>query len=151
MSGLIRVVGAGLAAGLAYLAAQEVDRRIVNPRSNDLILVGGLVTRRPSLWRPVGLLNHLLASVTFAMLFNWLVAPRLRGPYWLRGLLAFQTENATLWPLVLLIDGVHPAVKTGDMASLNRPVYFVQAVWRHLIFGLVLGALLTPEEEYSFE
>ena len=144
MSGLLRVVGAGLAAGTAYLVAQEIDRRITNPRSDDLILVGGLVTRRPDLWRRLGLVNHMLASVTFGLLFHWIVAPRLPGPYWLRGLLTFQAENAATWPLVLLIDRFHPAVKTGDMAPLNRPIYFAQAAWRHLAFGVVLGALLTP-------
>jgi hypothetical protein len=151
MSSLPRVVGAGLAAGFAYLAAQEVDRRFANPRSNDLILVGGLVTARPSLWRPLGLVNHMLASVTFAFIFDWLVAPRLWGPNWLRGLLTFQTENALSWPLVLLIDRFHPAVKAGEMAPLNRPIYFAQAAWRHLAFGVVLGWLLAPEDEYSFE
>jgi len=144
MSGVLRTIGAGLAAGSAYLVAQELDRRITNPRSDDLILVGGLVTRRPDLWRPLGLLNHMLASVTFAFLFKWIVAPRLFGPYWLRGILTFQAENAGFWPLVLLIDRFHPAVNTGDMARLNRPVYFGQEVWRHLAFGAVLGALLTP-------
>ena len=139
-----RSVGAGLAAGVAYLVAQEIDRRITNPRSNDLILVGGLVTRRPDLWRPLGLVNHLLASVTFAFIFDRIVAPRLFGPYWLRGVLTFQAENAGSWPLVLLIDRFHPAVKVGQMARLNRPIYFAQEVWRHLAFGVVLGALLAP-------
>jgi hypothetical protein len=147
MSGVLRTIGAGLGAGAAYLVAQEIDRRITNPRSNDLILVGGLVTCRPELWRPLGLLNHMLASVTFAFFFEWIVAPRLFGPYWLRGMLTFQAENASFWPLVLLIDRLHPAVKTGDMARLNQPVYFAQEVWRHLAFGIVLGALLTPPSE----
>ena len=144
MSSLFRTVGAGLAAGVAYLAAQEVDRRLTNPRSDDLILVGGLVTRRPDLWRPVGLLNHLLAGVTFAFIFDRIVAPRLMGPYWLRGIVTFQAENAASWPLVLLIDRFHPAVKTGDLERLNRPVYVAQAAWRHLTFGAVLGLLLAP-------
>jgi hypothetical protein len=151
MSGLVRVVGAGLAAGLAYVAAQEVDRRIANPRSDDLILVGALVTSRPSLWRPVGLLNHLLASVMFAIVFNWIVAPRLHGPYWLRGLLAFQVENFGSLPLVVLTDRFNPAVTSGALAPMCQPIYVAQATWRHLWFGLVLGWLLTPEEEYSFE
>jgi hypothetical protein len=53
-----------------------------------------------------------------------------------------QAENLTLWPLVLLIDRSHVAVGSGDLAHLNHPTYFAQAVWRHLALGAVLGALL---------
>lgn len=133
---------AGLGGGLAYLAAQEIDRRVVNPRSNDLVLLGGLVTSNASAWRPLGLVLHLLASAAFGLIFDRIVAPRLPGPYWLRGIVMAQTENLTLWPLVLLIDRSHVAVKRGDLAPLNESVYFGQAVWRHLALGAVMGALL---------
>jgi hypothetical protein len=133
---------AGLGGGFAYLAAQEIDRRVVNPRSNDLVLLGGLVTNNSALWRPLGLVLHLLASATFGLLFETVVAPRLPGPYWLRGIIMAQTENVTLWPLVLLIDRTHVAVKRGDLAPMSRPIYFGQAAWRHLALGAVLGALL---------
>lgn len=133
---------AGVGGGLAYLAAQEVDRRIVNPRSNDLLLLGGLVTNNAAAWRPLGLGLHLLASAAFGLIFETVVAPRLRGPYWLRGIIMAQAENATLWPLVWLIDRSHVAVKRGDLAPLSQPVYFWQAIWRHLALGAVLGALL---------
>jgi hypothetical protein len=107
-----------------------------------LVLLGGLVTSRPAAWRPLGLILHLLASASFGLVFETLVAPRLPGPYWLRGVVMAQTENLTLWPLVVLLDRSHVAVKSGDLAPMNRPVYFVQAVWRHLALGAVLGALL---------
>jgi hypothetical protein len=133
---------AGLAGGLAYLAAQEVDRRLVNPRSDDLLLLGGLVTARQGAWRPLGLVLHLLAAASFGLLFDLVVAPRLPGPYWLRGVLMAQAENVSLWPLVLLINRSHPAVKRGDLGRLTQPTYFVQEAWRHLALGAVLGAVL---------
>ena len=142
MSRVLAALLAGIGGGVAYLAAQELDRRIVNPRSNDLVLLGGLVTDRPAAWRPLGLALHLLAAAVFGLVFETVVAPRLPGPYWLRGVVMAQIENVTLWPLVLLIDRFHVAVKRGDLASLSRPVYFGQAVWRHLALGAVLGALL---------
>src|SRR6476469_5182862 len=83
------IVG-GLAGGLAYLVAQELDRRVANPRSNDMVLLGGLVTSRGWLWRPLGLIMHLTAATSFGLIFTWIVAPRLKGPYWLRGLLMAQ-------------------------------------------------------------
>lgn len=135
-------VVAGLAGGVAYLVAQEIDRRIVNPRSDDLVLLGGLVTEREVVWRPVGLLLHLLAAATFGLIFDAVVAPRLPGPYWLRGVLMAQAENLGLWPLVLLINRSHPGVKRGDLASLTQPIFFGQEVWRHLALGAVIGAVL---------
>jgi hypothetical protein len=133
---------AGLAGGVAYLAAQAIDRRLVNPRSDDLILLGGLVTEREAVWRPLGLVLHLLAAATFGLIFDRLVAPRLPGPYWLRGIVMAQVENTTLWPLMLLINRVHPAVKRGELADLTRPVFFAQEAWRHLALGAVLGLVL---------
>lgn len=144
MSRALRAALAGVGGALAYLAAQEADRRIANPRSDDLILLGGMVTNDERAWRPLGLLMHLLAGASFGVVFERVVAPLLPGPYWLRGVLLAQIENTVLWPLVLLLDRHHVAVKSGQLARMNRPVYFMQAVWRHLALGAVLGALLEP-------
>ena len=45
-----------------------------------------------------------------------------------------------LWPLVGVTDRLHPARDELPKLSGNRPA-FLQAVWRHLLFGLVLGEL----------
>ena len=140
---LLRVVFAGIGAGLAYLGAQELDRKLANPRSDDLILVGGFVTLDSGLWRPIGAFNHFFVSVVFAVIYDRFLAARLPGPPWLRGALAFQVENAITWPLVMLCDRYHPAVQAGALSRLHRPVYFVQEIWRHLAFGVALG-LLSP-------
>lgn len=145
MSRPTRAAAAGVAGAFAYLLAQELDRRIVNPRSNDLILLGGLVTSRSAAWRPLGLVLHLVAGVSFGLIFEAIVAPRLFGPYWLRGIVMALVENVTLWPIVILLDRVHPAIQSGDLAPMNRPVYFGQEVWRHLALGTVLGLLLGPD------
>lgn len=146
MSETLRAVRAGLAGAAAYLVAQEIDRRMVNPRSNDLLLLGGMVTSQERLWRPLGLVMHFAAGATFGLLFQRIAAPRLPGPYWLRGMLLAQIENASLWPIVLLLDRTHIAVRRGDLAPMNQPVYFAQAVWRHLALGVLIGALLSPSD-----
>lgn len=142
MSRLGRAAAAGAAGALAYLAEQEVDRRVANPRSDDLILLGGMVTGVAGLWRPLGLAMHLTAGAVFGVLFELVVAPFLHGPYWLRGAVMAQAENLLLWPLIVVIDRVHPAVRQGALAPLNRPVYFAQAVLRHAALGGVLGLIL---------
>ena len=139
---LLRASVAGVAGAVAYLVEQELDRRVANPRSDDLVLLGGLVTGRRAAWRPLGLGMHLVAGAVFGVVFEVLVAPLLRGPYWLRGVVMGQVENAVLWPLILLIDRVHPAIRGGTIAPLNRPVYFAQAVLRHAALGAVLGLVL---------
>jgi hypothetical protein len=143
ISTLVRPALAGVAGSIAYLAEQEIDRRFVNPRSNDLLLVGGFLTQRPTLWLPLGLLGHLSAGAAFGVAFERIVAPWLIGPLWLRGVLMAEAENAVLWPLVSLLDQTHPAVQTGALTPMNRPVYFGQAVLRHAALGAAIGIVLS--------
>ena len=142
MTRLVRAALAGVVGALGYLAEQELDRRVVNARSDDLILLGGLVTSEASGWRLIGLGMHLMAGAAFGVVFEAVVAPLLRGPYWLRGIVMGQAENAALWPIVVLVDRFHPAVRSGVLAPLNRPVYFAQSVLRHIALGAVLGLVL---------
>ena len=142
-----RAIVAGLAGAVAYLIAQEMDRRIVNPRSNDLILLAGPFTSRPWLRLSLGLVLHLLGGASMGLFFERYAARRLPGPYWLRGIVLLQIENATLFPLVWGINRVHPAVKTGELAPLWSTTYFVQQVWRHLALGAVMGAVLGPPSD----
>lgn len=142
MTRVVRGVLAGVAGALAYLAEQELDRRVANPRSDDLVLLGGMLTARSSAWRPLGLGIHLTAGAVFGVVFESIVAPLLRGPYWLRGAIMGQVENALLWPLIPIIDRIHPAIRVGALSPLNRPVYFAQAVLRHVALGAVLGLVL---------
>ena len=53
-----------------------------------------------------------------------------------------QIESAMVFPVVVLLDRYHPAIWSGELAPLTRPVYFAQQVWRHLALGAVIGALL---------
>ena len=138
---------AGLAGAVAYLLAQQVDRRIANPRSNDLVLLGGPFTGRPRRRLLVGLVLHLLGGVSMGLFFERYARERLWGPTWLRGIVLVQAENATLFPLVWGMDRAHPAVTSGDLAPMWNAAYFVQQAWRHLALGAVMGAVLGPPPE----
>jgi hypothetical protein len=134
----------GVVAALAYLAAQEVDRRLVASRTDDLELLAGAFSANPRVWRPLGLAMHLTAGAVFGVVFDRIVAPRLIGPGWLRGLLFAQVENATLFPIVGFIDRFHPAIRRGTMLPLGSWRYFGQSIWRHVALGVVLGLLWRP-------
>jgi hypothetical protein len=103
----------------------------------------GAAARDPSHF-PVPTQNGALFGAVYANVAPTLpIAPALRGP-----VLALA-EHLAGWPLVALSDRFHPA--RNDLPALggNRRA-FVQATWRHLLFGIVLGELerrVNPSEE----
>jgi len=62
----------------------------------------------------------------------------------LRSIVRVQMESAAVWPVVFLLDRCHPAIRSGELAPLTRPVCFAQQAWRQLALGAVIGALLGP-------
>ena len=81
--------------------------------------------------RAAGLPIHLANGAVFGALYA-VVASRVRGPGALKGAAAGMTEHLATWPLTRLVPGSH--------LYGNRRA-FRQAVWRHLLFGVILGAL----------
>ncbi len=58
-------------------------------------------------------------------------------------MLAAEAENALLWPLVAVLDRLHPDVRSGAWPPLARnPHAAAQEVLGHAVFGAVLGGLL---------
>lgn len=136
-----RLIGAGLAAGVAYLGAMALDLALVRNRTNDLRLLAGMVPGGERRWPLLGSALHLVNSVALAAVYDSL-RERLPGSGWSRGLLFAQIENLVLYPLVLAIGRFHPAMKAGRLDSFAHPVPFIQEVVRHAAYGAVLGHLL---------
>jgi hypothetical protein len=139
-----RGAGAGLVAGGAYLAAQALDLRLLPTRTDDLAIHGRLFSADPRRWRPIGALLHLSFGAFLGALYAGWPRRRLtahREP-WRAGVLFLQAENAVLYPLLALLHRLHPAWRTGLLESYYRPLTAAQQVWRHAVFGAVLGALL---------
>lgn len=138
-----RVVASGLISGAGFLAAMLADLAVANNQADDLVLLGGTAPVDPKRWRLIGVLLHFGNSVALAAAFV-----RLRsylpggGNRYLRGLIFIQIENLLLYPLVLIIGRYHPARRDGRLADFWSPVVFLQEVFRHAVFGLLLGALL---------
>jgi hypothetical protein len=128
----------GAVAAAAWGLQQPLDKLAFSSRHDDVELLGKSVTRSDA-WYPLGFAIHMVNGAAFGAIYANLapampVAPILRGP--VAGLL----EHITLWPLGAVSDRFHPAREDLPALSGNRHA-FLQATWRHLLFGLVLGEL----------
>jgi hypothetical protein len=115
---------------------------------DDVELLGRALARGDG-WYPIGLALHVQVGALFGAAYARIapslpVAPVLRGPS-----LAVAEHLAT-WPFVQLTDRLHPARDQLPRLSGNRRA-FAQALWRHVLFGLVLAELErrlnVPEEQ----
>jgi hypothetical protein len=92
-------------------------------------------------WKPVGLAVHLMNGAMFGIAFD-----RLGGRGVRQAVIAAQAENAVLWPTMLIVDRLHPDVRSGDWPPLARnPRVAAQEVASHTVFGVVLGTLLADD------
>jgi hypothetical protein len=132
----LRVAIAGAAAAGLWVAVEPAIRRVTGGRHTQVRLLGGLVAPRGP-WREIGLGMHLANGAMFGLAFDRL---GLRGAG--SGAVAAEAENALLWPLVGVIDRIHPDVRSGAWPPLARSrSEFAQEVLGHAVFGSVMGAL----------
>lgn len=136
-----RAVGAGLAAGTAFLATTYLDSKLSSYPFNDLKLVGQVFTTRSPFWQIQGLIGHYGFSVFMALLYARYARRLLPGPGWLKGLLFLMIENNGLYPLAPLLDRIHAGRRKGEIPALATWKSYAGQTWRHVAFGLALGAL----------
>ena len=134
----LRGAVSGAVAAAVWALQQPLDKALFSSGYDDVELLGKAITRDAG-WLPIGLGIHMADGALFGAVYSNVasaipVAPALRGP------VAALAEHVALWPLVALTDRLHPA--RADLPTLrgNR-VAFLQAAWRHLLFGFVLGEL----------
>jgi hypothetical protein len=126
-----------LAAGV-WALEQPLDKLLLSSAYDDVELLGRAVRNGPG-WYRLGLALHTQNGALFGAVYANVaptlpIAPALRGP------LIALAEHLAGWPLVALSDRYHPARRVLPALSGNRRA-FVQATWRHLLFGIVLGEL----------
>ena len=133
----IRAAAAGALAAAAWVAAEPAIRRAVGGTHRELRLISGLLAPGRG-GAGLGLAVHLANGAAFGVAFR-----RLGGHGVRRAVLAAQAENAILWPGMAIADRVHPDVRSGTWPKLltDRGT-IAQEIGGHLVFGVVLGALL---------
>ena len=117
MSPRLRAAAAGAVAATVWGVQEPLDRRVFRCDYSDVRLVGGL---------PV----HALNGALFGLAFD-LVRRRSRIEPRRLALGLALVEHTTLWPLMAVFDRKLAA----------SPRAFAQGLYRHALFGLVLGRL----------
>ena len=132
---------AGATAAAAWGLAEPLDQRLLRCDYSDIALLGKAVTRGRG-WRAAGFALHALNGAIFGLAFH---EARRRLPVERKRLalgLALS-EHALLYPLCYFIDRHHPARgEPGVPPLLTNPRAYLQATWRHALFGALLGRLV---------
>ena len=126
---------AGTVAAGVWAAQQPLDKRVFESDYDDVELLGKLVTRGDS-WPAAGLALHASNGALFGAVYSQL-RPFVPGPPVLAGLAAGLAEHFALWPLVSVIDRVHPQAFTS--AEIDRASVVAQQ------FGPVLARLASMQ------
>jgi len=129
---------AGAGAATLWAAQQPLDKPVFRSRYDDVELLGKIATRGRA-WPVAGLAMHAGNGAIFGAGYA-LARTRLPGPPVAQAISAAMAENFGFWPLGRLIDRFHPARAELEPLAGNRRA-LAQATWRHLLFGLALGAL----------
>lgn len=134
----LRGAVSGAVAAAVWALEQPLDKRLFASTYDDVELLGKAVTRGDG-WRAIGFGLHMANGALFGAVYAN-VAPEIPGPPALRGPVSALAEHVALWPLGAMSDRLHPARAELPTLSGNR-VAFLQAAWRHFLFGLILGEL----------
>lgn len=138
-------VQAGLAGALAAAAwglVEPLDQKWFRFPYSDIAILGKFATRGPH-WRAAGwtlhIVNGAVAGLAFWALFEWIGT----NAFWFA--IAFaMVEHLVTYPLTLLTDRFHPARGAPELPPMSRSGRaFAQATFRHLLFGVVLGLLVS--------
>ena len=133
---------AGAVAATAWGLVEPLDQRWFRFPYSDIAILGKLATRGPR-WRAAGwtlhIVNGAVAGLVFWALFEWFGT----NAFWFA--IAFaMVEHLATYPLTLLTDRFHPARGAPELPPMARSGRaFAQATFRHLLFGVVLGVLVS--------
>jgi hypothetical protein len=130
-----RSAAAGACAAVVWAAVEPLDRKLLRNDYSDVALLGKAVTRSRA-WPLVGLAMHAANGALFGLAYH-----EVRRRRDVSAVRLAMTEHVLLFPLGWLVDRRHPARGQAGVRRVFGPRAFVQATWRHFVFGSVLGRL----------
>jgi hypothetical protein len=119
----VRAAAAGAVAAVVWGLQEPLDRRVFGCDYSDVELLGGGR-------RSVGFLVHAGNGAVFGLAFD-AVRKRVDVDQRRLALTLALAEHVALWPLMGIVDRTLVA----------SPRAFAQGLYRHAVFGLVLGRL----------
>jgi len=133
---------AGAAAAAVWGLEEPIDQRLFRFPYSDIAILGKLVTRGPH-WRAAGWVMHVVNGAVAGLVF-WALYEHFGGnAFWFAVGFAL-IEHVATYPLTLLTDRFHPARGAPELPPMARSGRaFAQATFRHLLFGIVLGLLVS--------
>jgi hypothetical protein len=142
MSPWLQAALAGAAAAATWGLLEPLDQRLFHFPYSDIAILGKLVTRGPH-WRAFGwtlhLVNGAVAGLVYWALLDWLGG----NAFWFAVGFA-MVEHLVTYPFTLLTDRFHPARGAPELPPMARSGRaFAQSTVRHLVFGVVLGLLVS--------
>ncbi len=142
MNPWLRAGLAGAAAAAAWGLVEPIDQKVFRFTYSDIAILGKLVTRGRH-WRAAGWVIHVVngavAGLVFWALYDWIGG----NAFWFAVGFA-MVENLVTFPLTSLTDRLHPARGAPELPPMSRSARaFAQATFRHLLFGVVLGVLVS--------
>jgi hypothetical protein len=135
----VRAAAAGAASATAWGLVEPLDVRLFRSEYRDVALLGKLVTSGRG-WKVAGYALHAANGALFGLVFDAVQRRSGIGPRRLAVGLALA-ENCLLYPLGIVSDRKHPRRGERDVGPLWSRRVFAQETFRHVVFGLVLGAL----------
>jgi len=130
-----RSVAAGALAAVVWAAVEPIDRRLLRNDYSDVALLGKAVTRTRA-WPLVGLAMHAANGAVFGLAYH-----EVRRRRHVSAVQLALAEHVALFPLGFFVDRRHPARGQAGVRNVFGARAFVQATWRHFVFGSVLGRL----------
>ena len=135
----LRAAGAGVVAAAVWALQEPLDQRVFHYDYSDVALLGKLVTRGPDWWK-IGFGIHVVNGAVFGLVYDEARRRIDVDPRRLAVAMALG-EHLTLFSLGALVDRYHPARGEPGLPPIFTQRAFVEATWRHALFGWVLGRL----------
>ena len=135
----VRAAAAGAVAAAVWAVQEPLDQRVFGYDYSDVAVLGKFVTRGTGWWK-AGFAIHLANGAVFGLVYG---EARKRLDVDQRRLAVAMAlgEHLTLFSLGHFVDRYHPARGEPGLPRLMTGRAFVQATWRHALFGWVLGRL----------
>ena len=124
---------------MVWAAQEPIDQRVFRCDYSDIAVLGKAISRKR--WRAMGFAVHAANGAVFGVVYEALGSRLPLGQRRLAVGMALA-EHAALYPLSYFVDRHHPARgEPGIPPLLTNPRAFAQGMWRHALFGWMLGSL----------